>query len=162
MNKLIDADLFQQLYLTAEKNPRKRSHHNLHPELSDPVQRLCIGLEPGTYVRPHRHPESYKWEMMLILSGSITLLLFDDKGGVTQRITLSEHGPTKGIELPPNTWHTVFPANNDRAVTMEIKQGPYTPTAPESFADWAPEEGGNNVARFLSWAEEADVGDRFD
>ena len=160
MSKLIDESLFQQLRRTAAESPRKRSHHNLHAELSEQVQRLCIGLEPGTYVRPHKHPEPYKWEMMLILSGSVVLLIFDDDGAVNRHIELSDQGPTKGIELPPNTWHTVFPCNG-KAVIMEVKQGPFTPSVPENFASWAPEEGSESVERFLAWANGADVGARF-
>ncbi len=27
-------------------------NHNLHQELADPIQRLAIAMEPGTYIRP--------------------------------------------------------------------------------------------------------------
>lgn len=160
MDKLIDTQLFSRLNQRAQESPRLRSHHNLHPNLEDPVQRLCIALEPGTYVRPHKHPEDYKWEMMLILSGKVVLLLFDDNGSVTDRLELDEQGPIKGIELPPNTWHTLYPENG-AAVTIEIKQGPFTPMAPKNFASWAPEEGSDEAQRFLQWAKTANTSMRY-
>ena len=160
MEKLIDDELFMRLNQEAESNSRRRSHHNFHPDHEDPVQRLCIALEPGTYVRPHRHAEAHKWEMMLILSGNIVLLLFDESGKITRRLELDEQGPVKGVELPPNTWHTLFPQNG-MAVTLEIKQGPYTPLAADSFADWAPEEGSDEARNFLQWAKTAHVGKRY-
>jgi len=45
MNIKLDDNFFQQLVLDASKSPRKRSHYNLHKEMNEPVQRLCIVLE---------------------------------------------------------------------------------------------------------------------
>lgn len=55
MKKITLSDLTQQSEAAANA-PRLRAHRNFHPELSDPVQRLAIAMEPGTYVRPHRQP----------------------------------------------------------------------------------------------------------
>jgi cupin fold WbuC family metalloprotein len=68
--------------------PSLGAHRNLHPELSDPVQRLAIAMEPGTYVRPHRHPHTF--ELLTALSGRFLVLNFDDNGNVTQRVVLGE------------------------------------------------------------------------
>ncbi|HIC0138358.1 TPA: WbuC family cupin fold metalloprotein, partial [Enterobacter hormaechei] len=57
MKQLTFNDLRKQS-AQAANSPRLRAHHNFHPELSDPVQRLAIAMEPGTYVRPHRHPHT--------------------------------------------------------------------------------------------------------
>ena len=54
--KKLSEDLFQELVQKALSSPRKRTHYNLHDDLGDPVQRLCVAMEPGSYVRPHRHP----------------------------------------------------------------------------------------------------------
>ena len=50
MKQITLSDLKQQSEAAANA-PRLRAHRNLHPELSDPVQRLAIAMEPGTYVR---------------------------------------------------------------------------------------------------------------
>ncbi len=65
-----------QRHATAERrrqrSPRLRAHRNFHPELTDPVQRLAIAMEPGTYIRPHRHPHTF--ELLLALSGRFVVL----------------------------------------------------------------------------------------
>ncbi|MEY7168409.1 WbuC family cupin fold metalloprotein, partial [Enterobacter hormaechei] len=38
-------------------------------------------MEPGTYVRPHRHPHTF--ELLLPLRGRFVVLNFDDRGTVT-------------------------------------------------------------------------------
>jgi len=55
--KQIDNKLLDDLTAKAVTSPRKRAHHNLHDALEDPVQRLCVSIEPGTYIRPHRHAD---------------------------------------------------------------------------------------------------------
>jgi len=156
----LDDNLFSELLVQAQENPRKRSHLNLHKELDEPVQRLCIGLVKGTYVRPHHHPKSNKWELMLALKGAVALVIFDEQGKVDDRIVLEAGESVCGMEMRPNTWHTVFPLS-DETVIFEVKEGPYTPANPSDFASWAPEEGSDNVPAFLSWLESAKVGQTY-
>lgn len=160
MQNLLDDQLFESILNQAKHSPRKRSHFNFHKELSDPVQRVCIGLLKGTYVRPHYHPQQNKWEMLLAVSGCVGVLIFNDQGFVVQRYELAPQQPLHGIELQPDTWHTVFPVTSE-AVILEVKEGPYLPTAAENFAAWSPEEGSSAAAEFLDWAESARVGDKF-
>jgi cupin fold WbuC family metalloprotein len=60
--KLIYQALLEQLTSDAVGSTRLRTNYNLHPQLDDPVQRLCNAMEPDTYVRPHRHPQEDCWE----------------------------------------------------------------------------------------------------
>jgi cupin fold WbuC family metalloprotein len=157
MKTRLDLDLFGKLLAEAEQSPRKRSHHNFHDDFQEPVQRVCIALTSGTYVRPHCHPQGNKWEMTIALQGRVVLLIFDPDGMVLERLELSPAGSLTGIEIPPNTWHTIFPLSG-AAVILEIKEGPYHPTDPIDFALWAPAEGDNGVGRFLAWAQHARPG----
>ena len=160
MNLKLDNDFFEQLLLQAHESPRKRSHYNLHKELNEPVQRLCIALKKGTYVRPHHHPKSNKWELMLALRGAVSLVIFNEGGVILEKHSLS-HGETlNGIELEPNTWHTVFPQTDD-AIILEVKEGPFTPTQESDFASWAPAEGEEKAIHFLSWLESAAPGESY-
>ena len=88
--KQIDIKLLNDLMAKAGMSPRKRAHHNLHPVLEDPVQRLCVAIEPGTYIRPHRHADPLTWEVFLMLRGSAVYLSFDDSGRVSERIVLAQ------------------------------------------------------------------------
>jgi cupin fold WbuC family metalloprotein len=160
MYKLINDQLCNALNHTAKAAARKRTHHNFHPDLSDPVQRLCIAMAPGTYIRPHRHPENYKWEMILAISGEIRMMIFDDQGRLKDILQLAVQGPIKGVEIPPNTWHMYIPVS-EQAIMLEIKQGPYVPTTAEHFAGWAPEENSPEVDSFLRWCGTAKPGDQY-
>ena len=159
MTQKIDSDLFANMFKQADDSARKRSHHNLHAELTDPVQRLCVALKTGTYIRPHKH-RAPKWEMIIVLRGSILLLIFEEDGCVKDRIDISAKGDVKGIEIPADSWHTLIPTNDD-VIILEIKQGPYIPALAGDFAQWSPEEESAEVPRFLGWIEDARPGDYF-
>ena len=79
----------QELIVSAASSPRLRSNENIHPSLDDPVQRFVNAMEPGTYVRPHRHQQEGRWELFVIISGAAAVLLFDDEGRVTERVEMS-------------------------------------------------------------------------
>jgi len=160
MNIKIDDAFCEALLLQASESPRKRSHFNLHSDLNEPVQRLCIALKRGSYVRPHHHPKSNKWEMMLAIRGAVSLMIFDQEGKVLEKLVLGPGESVSGIEMKPNTWHTVMPLTDD-TVILEVKEGPFAATQESDFASWAPLEGDDKVVEFLSWAEGANPGDIF-
>lgn len=154
--KIIDRALVATLHHKAANAPRLRTHHNLHPSHEDPIQRMCMAMEPGTYVRPHRHPD--KWELLLIVSGDMRVLHFGEAGKVLAVTRLTAGGETLGLETPANTWHgvvTLSPAT----VVFECKKGPYVPTEEKDFVAWAPGEGHARCVEFENWFRKAKVGD---
>ncbi len=159
--KRLDATLLTDLSRQALASPRLRDNHNFHQRPEDRVQRLCIALEPESYVRPHRHPEKDKWEFLLALQGSCQLVLFDDHGTVIERLRLSTQGELRGIEIAPNTWHTLL-ADSTGTVILEVKQGPHAPVAFSNFADWSPRETSPEVRRFQAWCRTANPGARYE
>ncbi len=156
--KLIDNILLDALTGKAKDASRKRAHFNLHPELHDPVQRLCIAMEPGTYVRPHRHSDPETWEVLVILRGSLALNIFDERGKVMERTVLKADGPITALEFPLNTWHAPV-SLEPGTVVFEIKQGPYKPIAESNLAHWAPAESDPEAKKFLEWYRNAKTGD---
>ncbi len=95
MKKLTSADL-TALGQQARLLPRLRANSNLHQELSDPIQRLAIAMEPDTLILPHRHPHT--WEVLTALRGRFIVLVFDDAGRVIERAVLGED--TSVVEIP--------------------------------------------------------------
>lgn len=93
----------------------------------------------------------------MVVEGKLDILMFDHKGAVEDRITLSANGETSGIEIPPNVWHATV--CDSPVVFMEVKQGPYEVEGDKGFAEWAPEEGSELVPRFLTWLKHAEVGE---
>jgi cupin fold WbuC family metalloprotein len=61
--------------------PRLRAHHNLHDSPEAPAHRMLVAMEPGSYVRPHRHLDPNKAETIIVLRGRLGVLVFDDEGG---------------------------------------------------------------------------------
>lgn len=153
--KLIDRGLIAQLHDKAVAAPRLRTHHNLHTSHEEDIQRMCMAMEPDTYIRPHRHPD--KWELLLIVSGEMLVLTFDEAGKVLTRTTLSAGGPTYGMESPACTWHAVATLAPS-TVVLEVKHGPYLPTLEQDFAVWAPPEGHAKAGEFERWYRTAQPG----
>jgi cupin fold WbuC family metalloprotein len=145
------------LAAAAQRGARRRQNRNLHPALTDPVQRLLNALELGSYVPPHRHAIPAKWELMALLTGRAVLLTFNDAGVVQERIDLDAGTPV--IEVPPATWHTLA-ALLPHTVLLEVKPGPYVPVASVDVAPWAPEEGSPDAVALESWFRTAAPGDR--
>lgn len=155
-----DKALFDALCAQAAESPRRRAHHLIHVSHEDPVQRMLIGLQPGTYLRPHRHASPPKWELLLVLKGAAAWLGFDDSGRVSGRCEAGAHRGSKGFEYPPGTWHSLVCLVPD-TVIFECKPGPFAPVAPEDFAPWAPEEGAPRAADWVRWMLGAQPGSRF-
>ena len=123
------------------KHPRLRLNHNFHRE-QDSVQRFLNVLQPGTYVRPHRHRRDGSgtgFECFLVLQGEIGLLLFNGKGEIQQQLHLSATGPTHGIEVEEDQFHTLVALEED-SVIFELKQGPYQPAQDKDFLSGFPQE----------------------
>lgn len=156
MKRVTQQDL-AALSAEARASARYRKNLNLHSRLDDPVQRLLNALEPGTYVRPHRHAATAKWELMAIIAGRAALLIFDDDGVARERIDLDRSTPV--VEVPPAAWHTLA-ALETGTVLLEVKEGPYAPAAPEDFAPWAPAEGSDAARAFERWCHGARPGER--
>ncbi|MGA7800841.1 MAG: WbuC family cupin fold metalloprotein, partial [Gammaproteobacteria bacterium] len=99
--RVIDQSMLLALVERAEQAPRRRMNLNLHDAPEDPVQRLFNAIEPDSYVRPHRHVEPARWELMLAVRGACALLAFEDDGVVSERLELVAGGGCLGAELPP-------------------------------------------------------------
>lgn len=153
--KIIDADKIAAMKGAATEAARRRSHATLHDDLSDPIQRVVIALQPGTYVRPHRHAVEV-WELFTVLDGALGVLSFDNDGRLLQRVELRPGG-ARMAQLPPRAWHTVIALAPD-TLALEIKPGPYRPLDDKDFAGWAPAEGEEGAAAMLRWFESAAIG----
>ncbi|WP_311134320.1 WbuC family cupin fold metalloprotein [Synechococcus sp. CS-1332] len=138
----IDQALFNTVAAGAGASPRRRLNHNFHAP-TDRVQRFLNAMQPGTYVRPHRHRRGTPgagFECFLVLQGEVGLLLLDGAGRVQACERISAGGPLFGIELAEGVIHTLVALSAD-AVLMEIKQGPYEPATDKDFLAGFPMEG---------------------
>lgn len=155
--KRIDQTLLQTLQKEACRRPRLRANFNLHPGLDAPVQRFFNALQPGTYVRPHRHLTPPRWELFLVVQGHLALLIFDDRGTVIDRQELIPQGEVFGVEMEAGTWHCITALSP--SVMFEVKEGPYEAMSDKDFAVWAPAEGEPSCLDWVRWYNVAAIGD---
>jgi cupin fold WbuC family metalloprotein len=147
--KIIDEVLLNEVAARAKTSPRLRMNHNFHERPEDPVNRLLNAMEPGTYVRPHRHLHPPKDESFLVLRGKAVLLIFDEAGNVTERALLDPAAGVYGADLPAGVWHGLSVLEPD-TVLYEVKNGPFVPVPPEDAAPWSPApEDTEGVRRFM-------------
>lgn len=123
----------------ARASPRLRVMQPIHRTNTGKVQRLINFMQPGSYVRPHRHTRPHAIETVIVIHGAIALFLFEEDGAVRDGALLRAAHPGCFVDLEPNTWHTLLPLKPDTAA-IEIKAGPYDPATDKEFAPWAPAE----------------------
>ncbi len=146
--QLLTRTILEETAQRAAASPRRRSNHNFHSGPADNPHRFFNVLLEGTYVRPHRHSDPPKSETFLILEGAAAIFFFDDDGNLTQRVDLSADGETFGIDLLPNTWHSLA-ALTPKVLCFEVKPGPWEPATDKEFATWAPAEGDPAAPSYL-------------
>ncbi len=151
--QFIDERQVAHLVEEAAASARKRAHLLLHADHQDQVQRLLIGLEPDSYVRPHVHSE--QWEMLVLLRGRLDFLIFSAQADLVQRLAMSVASPV--VQIPRGTWHGAV-ALQAESLVLEVKPGPYRAN---EFAAWAPEEGEPGATAFVNWAAAAGPGSRW-
>jgi cupin fold WbuC family metalloprotein len=150
--KVFSTDYLNELTAQAQSSPRMRQHRNIHESYADPCQRLFNAVEPGSYIRPHRHAADPRDELLIAVRGLMVLVTFYDQGMVTGVVRFGVdrkgEGLTVGAEVPANTWHTVI-ALEPGCVLLEVKAGPFDPNQPKDLAAWAPDECGPNAKQYL-------------
>ncbi|MGC8915791.1 MAG: WbuC family cupin fold metalloprotein [Thermoanaerobaculum sp.] len=144
--RVVTGSELAHLAAKAETAPRRRANLNLHPSLTDPIQRFFNCFQPGTYVRPHRH-EPGRFELFVLLAGKAGVLLFDGEGNVKERVLLAPEG-APAVEIPGGVVHTLV-ALAPKTLLFEVKPGPYEPLTDKDFAPWAPPEGSPEAANVL-------------
>ena len=145
----LDQALFSDLAEKAAANPRGRQHHNFHA-MEEPCHRMAVGLQPSTYVPPHRHLSADKAETLLVLKGRLGVLIFDEAGQVQGKRALQVGGDCVGVDLPAGVFHGLVVLEPD-SLMFECKAGPYRPVGEGEQASWAPREGEPGVAEYQAW-----------
>ena len=147
--RFLDQTLFGELAKQAAASPRQRQHHNFH-QMEEPCHRMAVGLQPDTYIPPHRHLSADKAEALLVLKGRLSLLIFNDSGEVLDKRVLEVGGACVGVDLPPGVFHALVVLEAD-SILFECKAGPYKPVGEGEQASWAPREGEPGVAAYQAW-----------
>lgn len=121
------------------------------------MQRFVNILQPGTYIRPHRHlrpDEVNGFEFFVVIQGELGMIIFDENGRILRSLRLSATGPTRAVELSEGTVHTIVALAADTAI-LEFKEGPYDLRADQDFLTDFPAEGTAAAREFVAiWEKE--------
>lgn len=144
----IDRPLCNATIEKARNSSRKRMNYNFHQGENAIIQRMLNAIEPGTYIRPHKHEKPDKNEVFLLLFGKAIVIEFSEDGNITEHFILDVSQGNYGAEIGPGIYHTILSLAPD-TVAYEMKEGPYLPATVKHFAPWAPEEGNPAVEAYL-------------
>jgi cupin fold WbuC family metalloprotein len=121
------------------KTPRRRARINAHTESNDELHEMIIAIEPGSYIRPHKHPG--KSESFHIIEGQVDIVVFSEQGNIERVVSLAAKGGLHPFYYRMSTahFHTLI-IRSDLLVVHEITNGPFVPTG-TIYAAFAPEDG---------------------
>jgi cupin fold WbuC family metalloprotein len=145
---IIDEGAVDEVIRHSRTSPRKRVIKPFHKRPEDPLHRMLNAVQPGTYVRPHRHLDPPKSEAWILLRGKVLFFTFHDDGRVKTSVELAAGTERFGVDLAPGIYHTILTLAPD-TVLFEVKNGPYTPETDKALAPWAPAEGDDGVAAYV-------------
>lgn len=134
-------------------NSRQRIILPLHKSAHEPLHRMLNVIQPGSYVRPHRHVEPPNVEAWVLLRGAVAFFTFEEDGRVRDCLPLEAGGEYFGVDLAPGIFHGLLALAPD-TVLYEVKTGPYVPASEKSLAPWAPAEGSPQAPGYLAWLRE--------
>jgi cupin fold WbuC family metalloprotein len=146
--RIIDKKPLDDLSIQARENPRLRKNLNIHPADDFCCHRLFNAIEPGSYIRPHRHLDPAKDETFVIIRGRLGVVMFDDGGLVTGTALLSPEDGAVAVDIPHGRFHTAV-SLTPGTISFEAKAGPFLPLKDAEKPHWAPEEGAPAAAVYL-------------
>ena len=143
MKKIFDTNFLDGLLQQAKESPRLRQNYDLRNSSEDTSQRMLNALQPGTQVPIHRHETTA--ETVVCLRGKLEEIIYEevveyikdndaksfDGGDVMRKVSYRETAryllsPTEGnhgMQIPPNTWHSINVI--EPAIIFEAKDGKY-------------------------------------
>ncbi len=142
--KQFSPDYLSDLTEQAKTNDRLRQHRNIHQSFQDPCQRLFNAIEPGSYIRPHRHASDPRDELLVAIRGLMALITFDDNGTVTNvlRLGTEKYGPATcpAAEVPSDVGSvsiSVCGAFSEIGCWLDFIQWKAPARPPEAPPGWA-------------------------
>ena len=102
----------------------------LHQKSSDNHHDMIILQQKKNYYKPHKHLR--KGETYHMIQGSMTCVLFNDKGKISKAINLKKN---QIFRVPKNTFHTMIPRST-YTIYHESKPGPFVKNLDSIIPRW--------------------------
>lgn len=146
--RIIDNEFLDGLTDEAHRNPRLRKNGNLHPGDRSACHRLFNAVEPGSYIRPHRHLDPEKDETFVMIRGKLGIVTFDETGEVSGSWVIGAGAERVAADIPHGVYHTALSLETG-TIFFEAKAGPYLPLSEAERGGFAPEDGAPEAAAYL-------------
>lgn len=152
---LVDAALLAQKSRDAVANARRREIHRFHTDDAARLHRMINAIQPGSYVRPHRHLDPPKDESFVLLTGKMGFICFKDDGSFDREdcAILDRDAGVYALDAPAGGWHAILALVPDTTL-FEVKPGPYSPISDKDFAVFAPGDGDAGALDYLRAVED--------
>ena len=143
MEKIFDTNFLDSLLQQAKESPRLRQNYDLRNSSEDTSQRMLNALQPRTQVPIHKHETTA--ETVVCMRGKLEEIIYEevveyikdndaksfDGGDMMRKVSYRETGryllsPTEGnhgMQIPPNTWHSINVI--EPSIIFEAKDGKY-------------------------------------
>jgi cupin fold WbuC family metalloprotein len=144
---VLNETLLQPAVAGSRQSPRGRIILPLHKDHGESLHRMMNVMQPGTYIRPHRHSNPPKAESIVVLRGGLWFITFEDDGRVNRFWKLEPGLGDFGVDMMPGVFHSFIVTDPD-TVIFEVKPGPYVKASDKDFASWAPSEGDAEVEAY--------------
>lgn len=131
----VDRDMLQTVQNRAREVSIRRARVCCHERTTDSPQEMLICLEPGSYIRPHRHHG--RAESGLALEGVADAVFFDDNGNITETWPMGPMG--SGLRFFYRIQQPVFHClvvRNEPFIFHEVSTGPFEPDGTE-YSPWS-------------------------
>lgn len=125
-----DKDLFDTVTREAAKSERLRMARDMRTTTADNSQRMLNAIEPGTILPIHRHRCST--ETCIVLRGKAEEIFYDDRGNITERVTMRHNSDCVGVNIEKGRWHRIV-SLEPGTVIFEAKDGAYEPVSSEDI-----------------------------
>jgi len=146
--KIVSSELLDQISSEALASPRLRKNHNIHRCDESRCHRLLNAIEPGSYIRPHRHLDPEKDEAFILMKGRLGVITFSDDGSIAETVLLSHSGGNLAADISNGIYHTAVSLEAG-TVFYEAKAGPYLPLNDGEIAHWAPVDSSPQSQKYL-------------
>jgi cupin fold WbuC family metalloprotein len=144
--RFINEQLINEVSTAAKNSSLQRSYFTFHQSDQELAHRLVKAVEPGSYIRPHKHNKPDKSQTFIVLRGKFVVVLFAEDGRVSEHVVLEAGKSPWGVEIPPTEWHMMM-ALETGTVVYEVVEGPWDPTTHKTYPTWAPDENDEPAAQ---------------
>ena len=112
------------LKIAVKSSPKKRVRINVHQRNEDLLHEMFIAIEPGSYIRPHKHPG--KSEAFHVVYGMVDVIVLDDSGEIIKIVSLAANSETLPFyyRMSEPMFHTLI-IRTELLVVHEITNGPF-------------------------------------